>query len=221
MFYDALENKHGLKHDPWKALAVPRPIGWISCRAHDGVVNLSPYSFFNAVADRPHYVVFGSAGRKDSLKIIEETGEFVCNLATYDLREQMNLSSAAVPYGVNEFGIAGLTAAPCEIVKAPRIKEAAASFECKLHQVMPLPGAGKYRQSYFLAIGLVVGIHIDDRYITDGMVDTAAMKPIARLGYMDYAVVTPETMFAMNRPDVDAAGNVVDASGKPWDGVYR
>jgi flavin reductase (DIM6/NTAB) family NADH-FMN oxidoreductase RutF len=220
MYYDALENKHGLKHDPWKALAVPRPIGWVSSMSRDGIVNLAPYSFFNAVADRPHYVVLGSGGRKDSLRNIEDSGEFVCNVATYDLREHMNMTSATVPYGVDEFKIGKLTAAPCRQVKAPRIKEAAASFECRLHQVMPLPGAGKYQQSYFLAIGLVVGIHIDDRYIKDGLIDTAAMKPIARLGYMDYAVVSADNMFAMNRPDVDDKGNAI-APSQTWDGKYR
>jgi flavin reductase (DIM6/NTAB) family NADH-FMN oxidoreductase RutF len=221
MFYDALENQHGLRHDPWKALAVPRPIGWISSRSRDGIVNLAPYSFFNAVADRPHYVVFGSAGIKDTLKNIEDSGEFVCNLATYDLRNHMNMTSAAVPYGVDEFAIGGLTAAKCEMVSAPRVKEAAAAFECRHHQTIALPGAGKYGASYHLVIGLVVGIHIDDRYIKDGLIDTAAMKPIARLGYMDYAVVTAETMFSINRPEVGPDGTVSDVSAQAWDGTYR
>jgi flavin reductase (DIM6/NTAB) family NADH-FMN oxidoreductase RutF len=220
MFYDALENKHGLPHDPFKALIVPRPIGWISTVSAAGVANLAPYSFFNAVAEKPHYVVFGSAGIKDSLANIEETKEFVCNIATYELREHMNMSSAAVPRGVDEFPLSGLTAAKSNLVSAPRIKEAAAAFECKLQQVVPLPGAGKYNQAYYMVIGLVVGIHIDDRYIKDGLIDTAAMKPIARLGYMDYAVVTPETMFSINRPDVDASGTVSVAPAV-WDGKYR
>jgi flavin reductase (DIM6/NTAB) family NADH-FMN oxidoreductase RutF len=220
MFYDALENKHGLPHDPFKALIVPRPIGWISSVSADGTANLAPYSFFNAVAEKPHYVVFGSAGIKDSLANIQETQEFVCNIATYDLREHMNMSSAAVPPGVDEFPLAGLTAVKSNLVSAPRVKEAAAAFECRLHQVIPLPGAGKYRQAYHLVIGLVVGIHIDDRFIKDGLIDTGAMKPIARLGYMDYAVVTPETMFSINRPDVDADGKVTTAPAV-WDGRYR
>jgi flavin reductase (DIM6/NTAB) family NADH-FMN oxidoreductase RutF len=220
MFYDALENKHGLAHDPFKALAVPRPIGWISTVSAAGVANLAPYSFFNAVAEKPHYVVFGSAGIKDSLANIEETKEFVCNIATYELREHMNMSSAAVPRGVDEFPLSGLTAAKSNLVAAPRIKEAAAAFECKLHQVIPLPGAGKYKQAYFMVIGMVVGIHIDDRYIKDGLIDTGAMKPIARLGYMDYAVVTPETMFSINRPDVDSTGKV-SMPPAAWDGKYR
>jgi len=220
MFYDTLENKHGLPHDPFKALAVPRPIGWISSVSADGIANLAPYSFFNAVAEKPHYVVFGSAGIKDSLANIQETKEFVCNLATYDLREHMNMSSAAVPRGVDEFPLAGLTAIKSNLVKAPRVKEAAAAFECRLHDVIPLPGVGRYKQSYNLVIGLVVGIHIDDRYIVDGQIDTGAMQPIARLGYMDYAVVKRENMFSINRPDVDADGKVTVVPSQ-WDGKYR
>ena len=107
MFYETADNKHGLRHDPYKALAVPRPIGWISSIGKDGICNLAPYSFFNAVSEKPHYVVFGSSGRKDSLTFIEETGEFVCNLATWDLREHMNTTSATVPRGVDEFPLAG------------------------------------------------------------------------------------------------------------------
>ena len=220
MFYDALENRHGLSHDPFKALAVPRPIGWISTVSSSGIANLAPYSFFNAVAEKPHYVVFGSAGIKDSLANIQETKEFVCNLATYDLRDHMNMSSASVPRGVDEFPLAGLTAIKSNLVQPPRVKEAAAAFECRLHQVIPLPGVGRYHQSYNLVIGLVVGIHIDDRFIKDGRIDTGAMKPIARLGYMDYAVVTPETMFSINRPDVDGDGKVTVVPAV-WDGKYR
>ncbi len=221
MFYDAIENRHGLKHDPWKSLIVPRPIGWISTCSKDGTANLAPYSFFNAVADRPHYVVIGSAGVKDTERNIEEQGDFVCNLATYDLREQMNATSAAVPYGVDEFKLGSLTAVKSEKVSAPRVKEAAAAFECRHHQTIALPGAGRYQGSYNLIIGVVVGIHIDDRFIRDGIVDTAAMRPIARLGYMDYAVVTPETVFSLNRPEVDESGKVVSLSPKAWDGKYR
>ena len=220
MFYDAIENKHGLKHDPFKALAVPRPIGWISTVSAGGLANLAPYSFFNAMADRPHYVVFGSAGIKDSLSNIEETKEFVCNLATYDLRNHMNMSSAAVPRGVDEFPLAGLTATKSELVKPPRVKEALAAFECRHHQTIALPGAGRYKAAYHMVIGIVVGIHIDDRFVKDGMIDVGAMKPIARLGYMDYAVVTPETIFSLNRPEVDENGKAI-APPADWDGKYR
>jgi flavin reductase (DIM6/NTAB) family NADH-FMN oxidoreductase RutF len=220
MFYDTLENRHGLKHDPFKALMVPRPIGWISTRSADGVANLAPYSYFNAVGDRPHYLMFGSSGRKDSLSNIEATGQFTCNLVSYELREAMNMTSAPVAHGVDEFGIAGLTAAPGRLVKAPRVAESPAAFECRHHQTIPLPGAGRFEANAFLVIGLVVGIHIDERILKDGRVDVGAMRPVARLGYMDYAVVTPETMFSINRPDV-AADGTVKGPAAAWDGVYR
>lgn len=214
MFYDAIDNRHGLPHDPLKALVTPRPIGWISTISEDGICNLAPYSFFNAVGEKPGYVVFGSAGMKDSLRNITATGEFVCSLATWDLRYHMNLSSAAVPYDVDEFPIAGLTAAPSHFVKPPRVKESPAALECRHFQTIALPGAGRYQQSYNLVIGQIVGVHIDDRFIKNGIVDTAAMRPIARLGYMDYAVVTPETVFTLTRPEVDDKGRIVPGSVK-------
>jgi flavin reductase (DIM6/NTAB) family NADH-FMN oxidoreductase RutF len=212
VFYDAISNDHGLKHDPWKALVVPRPIGWISTLSADGVCNLAPYSFFNATSERPHYVMFGSAGRKDSVRNIEETGEFVCSLATYELRFHMNTTSAPVPHGIDEFPLAGLTVAPSRMVRPPRVKESPVAFECQYWRTIELPpalpggGAG-----YSVVFGLVVGIHIDDSVITDGIVDSAAMQPIARLGYMDYTVVTPESVFTIQRPTVDTAGRVIQA----------
>ncbi len=214
MHYDAIENRHGLPHDPLKALITPRPIGWISTVSASGVCNLAPYSFFNGVGEKPGYVVFGSAGMKDSLKNIAETGEFVCSMSTYALREHMNMSSASVPYGVDEFPLAGLTATASKFVKPPRVKESPAALECRHFQTIALPGAGRYDHSYNLVIGLIVGIYIDDAYIKNGIVDTVAMRPIARLGYMDYAVVTPETAFTISRPDVDAAGHVITATAK-------
>ena len=223
MFYDSIENKHGLKHDPFKALIVPRPIGWISTISNAGIANIAPYSFFNAVAERPHYVVFGSAGLKDSLTNINENGEFVCSLASYELRHEMNTTSAAVPPGVDEFPLAGLTAAASRLVKPPRVKDAPAAFECKLWKTIDLPPAApNQRSGYTMVIGMVVGIHIDDRFIKDGIVDTGAMRPIARLGYMDYGVINPENVFTINRPEVGTDGRVVNAKpeGK-WDGKYR
>jgi flavin reductase (DIM6/NTAB) family NADH-FMN oxidoreductase RutF len=210
MFYGTLENKHGLKHDPFKSLIAPRPIGWISTVGSDGVCNIAPYSFFNAMSEKPHYVVFGSAGMKDTLRNVAETGEFVCSLSTWDLREHMNTTSAAVPYGVDEFPIAGLTAQASRLVKPPRVKESPAALECKHFQTINLPPAAPgQKEGYAMVIGLVVGIHIDDKFIANGIVDTGAMRPISRLGYMDYAVVTPETIFTMDRPGVDAAGRVI------------
>jgi flavin reductase (DIM6/NTAB) family NADH-FMN oxidoreductase RutF len=209
MFYDAIVNAHGLKYDPFKALIAPRPVGWISTVSRDGVANLAPYSFFNAVSEKPAYVVFGSAGVKDSLANIRETGEFVCSLATYDLRHQMNMTSASVPHGVDEFALGGLTAAKSNLVKPPRVKESPVAFECRHFQTIDLPPNPGAKSGYHMVIGLVVGIHIDDRYIRNGLVDTAAMRPIARLGYMDYAVVTPETTFTIDRPNVGKDGKVI------------
>lgn len=223
MFYDAIENKHGLKHDPFKALMVPRPIGWISTISKEGVANIAPYSFFNAVAERPHYVVFGSAGIKDSLQNINDTGEFCCSLANWDLRYEMNTTSAAVPHNIDEFPLAGITAKASKMVKPPHVKESPAVFECKLYKTMELPPAApNQRAGYTMVIGMVVGIHIDDRFVHDGIVDTGAMRPIARLGYMDYGVVTPENVFTINRPEVGPDGRLVNArpEGK-WDGQYR
>lgn len=207
MHYDAIANTHGLKRDPLKALAVPRPIGWISTMSTSGRTNLAPYSFFNCMSEKPAYVVFGSAGVKDSLANINETGEFVCSMATYDLRNEMNMTSAMVPHEINEFALAGLEPAPSRFVKPPRVKQSPAAFECRHWQTIALPPADGAREhvDYHLVIGLVVGVYIDDRFIIDGIVDTPTMQPIARLGYMDYAVVRPDTVFTIERPGVAEA----------------
>jgi len=197
MFYDATTNDHGLKHDPFKALIVPRPIGWISTVSMAGVLNLAPYSFFNGVSTDPHIVMFASAGRKDSQRNAEETGQFVCNLASWDQREAMNTSSATVGPEIDEFALAGLETEPSRLVKPPRVKGAPAHFECVWLQTVPL-SARDGRHTYDLVLGEVIGIHIDDRFVADGMVDTAAMKPIARLGYHDYSVV--DEVFTLKRP---------------------
>lgn len=198
MFYEVAKG-HGLSYDPFKALVAPRPIGWISAMSAKGEVNLSPYSFFNAVSDNPHMVGFSSQGIKDAITFVEETGEFVCNLATYDLRDQMNATSAPLPRGQNEMAFAGLTAAPSRLVKPPRVAESPVALECKLLRIIPLePLEGEAK--YHFVIGQVVAVHIDDRFIVDGMVDTAAMRPIARAGYKDYFVGTPETKFSITRP---------------------
>lgn len=221
MFYDAIENKHGLKHDPFKALIVPRPIGWIGTVSPAGIANLAPYSFFNAMGEKPHYVVFGSAGLKDSLKNIQATGEFTCSLATYELRDQMNTTSAAVPYGVDEFPLAELTAVKGRMVKAPYVKESPAVFECKHWQTIDLPGLDGKPGNYHMVIGRVVGIHIDDRFVKNGLVDTGAMRPIARLGYMDYGVIHPENVFSINRPEVGPDGKLLAKKAGTWDGTFR
>lgn len=212
MFYENNPKAHGLAHDPFKALVAPRPIGWISAMSAKGEVNLSPYSFFNAFSDDPNIVAFSSNGRKDALHFIEETGEFVCNLVTFDLREAMNDTSAPLARGQNEMEHAGLTAAPSFVVKPPRVAEAPAALECKWLKTVPLEPLGGGPPAYFLVIGQVVGVYIDDRFIHDGIVDASAMRPIMRGGYRDYFVVTPEAKFTMTRPrgggDLAAEGAV-------------
>ena len=203
MFYDAVKNDHGFQYDPFKAIVAPRPIGWISSLAKDGTVNLAPYSFFNAFAQSPHYIAFGSGqsvrnGLKDSLSNIEATGEFVLNLATWDLRENMNESSRNATPDVDEFSLAGLEKAPSVLVKPPRVAGIAAAMECRHHQTVPLPDDNGDVHDH-MVIGRVVGIYIDDAFINDGRVDTAGMQPIGRLGYSEYAVVTEA--FRMRRPD--------------------
>jgi len=223
MFYDTAANKHGLKHDPFKSLIVPRPIGWISTISNEGVANIAPYSFFNAMGEKPHYVVFSSAGMKDSLRNIEQNGEFVCSLANWDLRYEMNATSAAVPYGVDEFPLATLTGVASSLVKPPRVKGAPAAFECKLWKTIDLPPTKPGEKSnYTMVIGHVVGIYIDDTFVKDGMIDTGAMRPIARLGYMDYGVINPENVFTINRPEVGKDGKVINLRPeKEFDGQYR
>ncbi len=198
MFYDARKNDHGHEYDPFKAIVAPRPIGWISSLSPEGVANLAPYSFFNAMSDNPHYVVFGSAGRKDSIRNIEATGEFVHNMATFKLREQMNASSAPVAEGVDEFDLAGLEKASCKLVKPPRVAASPVSLECKYVKTVELPGHDNAAGGYAIVVGEVIGVHIDDSFIEDGRVNTAAMQPITRMGYSEYAVVTEA--FRMRRP---------------------
>jgi flavin reductase (DIM6/NTAB) family NADH-FMN oxidoreductase RutF len=198
MFYDARSNDHGLPHDPFKAIAAPRPIGWVTAMSAKGEINLSPYSFFNGINSRPPAVMFSSEGRKDALTFIAETKEFVCNLATWDLREAMNATSAPLPRGVNEMERAGLEAAPSRLVRPPRVKASPCALECKLLQIVSPDGIDGSPLGCHLVIGQVIGVHIDERFIRNGLLDTAAMKPIARCGYNNYAVV--ESQFEMIRP---------------------
>jgi flavin reductase (DIM6/NTAB) family NADH-FMN oxidoreductase RutF len=198
MFYDAVANTHGLQWDPFKALVSPRPIGWISTLGKSGVVNLAPYSFFNAVSTDPHFVMFSSGGRKDSQRNAEETGEFVCSLATYDLREAMNRTSQHVGPDVDEMALAGLTPAPSKIVAPPRVAESPVAFECRYWRTIELPGPDGGPGTHAIVLGQVVGVHIDDAAIVAGKVDVTRLKPIARLGYGDYAVI--DEVFELTRP---------------------
>lgn len=203
MFYRT-DEPHGLPHNPFNALVVPRPIGWISSLDPHGRANLAPYSFFNAVAYSPPQVVFAATGPhraggdKDSVYNIERTGEFVCNLVTVDLAERMNLTSVDAPRDSDEFEVAGLTKAPSTLVKPPRVAESPAHLECTLVRIVELLTDDAVKAPNRLVIGKVVGIHIDDAVLTDGRVDLALSRPLARLGYMDYAPVLD--IFEMTRP---------------------
>jgi flavin reductase (DIM6/NTAB) family NADH-FMN oxidoreductase RutF len=200
MFYEPAKHNHGLPHDPFKAIVAPRPIGWITSMNARGEINLAPYSFFNAVSGNPPTVMFSSEGRKDSVTFVDETKEFVCNLATWDTREQMNKTSAPYPRGVNEMREAGLEAAPSVLIKPPRVAAAPCALECKWLQTVQLQDLEGTATNRYVIFGQVVGVHIDDRFIKDGLLDTAAMRPIARAGYHDYFVATAETRFAIDRP---------------------
>ncbi len=205
MFYDDPRN-HGLPYNPFKALVAPRPIAWVSSQDTEGVLNLAPYSFFNAMADSPPIIVFApnnprmGGGRKDTLTNIEATNQFVVNLCSSDLRDQMNTSSAHVPPDVDEFALSGLTPAPCVHVKVPRVKEAMAALECEFMFRVRLPSTSPKAENNAV-FGKVVGVHIDDSILENGMVQMDRYKPLGRLGYMDYTVV--DNVFAMDRPDQD------------------
>ncbi|WP_299820845.1 flavin reductase family protein [uncultured Roseibium sp.] len=198
MFYETEKNDHGLPHNPFKAIVAPRPIGWISTLDKEGRSNLAPYSFFNCVCDRPPIVVFSSTGYKDSVANVDATGEFVCNMASWDLKDEMNVSSAAVPHETSEFGLSGLEMAPSRMIKAPRVAKAVTALECKHLQTLHLKGLDGAETDSYMVMGQVVGVHIDDNVIVDGRVDVTRYKPLSRLGYMDYAVITE--VFQMGRP---------------------
>ena len=191
-------DKGRLPHDPFKAIVAPRPIGWISTRALDGRINLAPYSYFNGFCSSPPIVGFSSEGWKDSATFARESGEFVANLATSELREPMNATSAPFPRGENEFSRARLTMAECRLVAAPRVAESPAAMECKVVEVVEIPTQVGARNGSVLTLGEVVAFHIDERYLSDGRFDTVRAHPLARCGYQDYAIV--ESLFAMARP---------------------
>ncbi|MGK6316788.1 flavin reductase family protein [Neorhizobium sp. DT-125] len=199
MFYTTDTNQHGLRHDPFKAIVAPRPIGWIGTKGRDGSINLSPYSFFNVVSDRPKLVMFSSSGRKHSLKNAEETGVFTASLASRHLAEKVNASSAAVPYGVSEFELAGLTAKMAELIDAPYVAEAYAALECRVTQVIQPKGLDGEEAEAFMVFGQVVGIHISEEILRNGRIDMSLARPIARMGYRDYADGGSD-VFEMVRP---------------------
>lgn len=207
MFYETLANKHGLPHDPFLACVAPRPIGWVTTISLDGKTNLAPFSFYNAVAHRPPRVMFSGVGLhsdggiKESIRNAEQAGEFVLSIATWDLREQMNYTSAYFDRGVNEAEMADIALEPSTLVKPARVKASPIHLECIYHMTLRMPTADPAADNS-IVFGTVVGVHIDDRVLTDGRVDMTKVKPIGRLGYMDYCVV--DKIFTMDRPTVGA-----------------
>ncbi|WP_424969037.1 flavin reductase family protein [Dinoroseobacter sp. S76] len=200
MFYRP-EQGHDLPHNPFNAIVTPRPIGWISSRGADGRDNLAPYSFFNAVAYVPPQVMFASTSAKedrgdtkDSVANIRETGVFCVNIVSYALRDVMNVSSGAYGAEVDEFQKAGLEKADCETIACARVAASPANLECKLTQIVQLPGAAN-----FVVFGEVTGVHMRDEHIVDGRFDVTTYRPLSRLGYRDYACV--DNLFSLARPD--------------------
>ncbi len=192
---------HGLKHDPFNAIIGPRPIGWISTIDAAGVRNLAPYSFFNAFNYTPPILGFCSVGYKDSVRNAVQTGEFVWNLATRALAEEMNSSAATVPPEVDEFVLAGLTPVASRQVKAFRVGESRVAMECRLADVIQLKSAAGVSVASWLVLGEVVCVHIDRSLLKNGIYDTAAAHPILRAGGAGgYAEIRPEVMFEMMRP---------------------
>ena len=192
---------HGLKHDPFNALVAPRPIGWISTRSAQGALNLAPYSFFNAFNYTPPIVGFSSVTEKDSLRNARATGEFVWNLVTRPLAEAMNQTSASVGPEVDEFALAGLTPAPSRIVGVPRVLQSPVAMECKVSQIVQLQAADGTPANTWMVFGEVVGVHIDESLLVDGVYDTGLAEPVMRGGGpADYFSVGPAQRFRMRRP---------------------
>lgn len=198
MDYDPRSEPHGLARDPTTSLVVPRPIGWITTISPAGVVNLAPYSFFNLIAGKPPFVMFASHPRKHSQHNAETGGEFVANLATYALREEVNATSAVLDESESEPDVVGLEMIPSRFVKPPRVARSPVAIECKYLQTVRLMRSNGETTNSSVIIGEVVNFHIDDAVIVDGMIDIERMRPIARLGYMDYCVV--DNVFTMLRP---------------------
>jgi flavin reductase (DIM6/NTAB) family NADH-FMN oxidoreductase RutF len=199
MFYEPEKrDRQFLPHDPFKALVAPRPVGWISTMGAAGQLNLAPYSYFNGFSTRPMIVGFSSEGEKDSQVFAMETGEFVWCMATWDLREAMNATAASLPRGQSEFDHARLETAPSRLVRPPRVKGSPAALECRVTEMVRLRDLDGSDTGRRLVLGRVVGVHLDERFVKDGWVDSAGMRPIARCGYDEYSVV--ERVFTMPRP---------------------
>jgi flavin reductase (DIM6/NTAB) family NADH-FMN oxidoreductase RutF len=203
MFYDPRHEPHGLPHSPLTALVVPRPIGWISTVSVDGVVNLSPYSFFNFVSVYAPFVMFSGAPPKDAQLNAERTGEFVANIATYDLRHEMNATSTEYGSHVSEPGMAKLAMVPSKNVRVPRVERSPIALECRYSKTVRLEPSDGSSNPSSVVFGEVVGVYISDDVLVDGIVDIKRVRPLGRLGYMDYCVV--DDIFSIDRPGAPEA----------------
>jgi flavin reductase (DIM6/NTAB) family NADH-FMN oxidoreductase RutF len=219
MFYEPEKDDHGLPFNPYKSIVVPRPIGWISTVDRKGVVNLAPYSQFNNLGYDPPYVMFsgnsfpGTGSRKDSVRNATDTGEFVVNMATYELREAVNITSQFLPHGVDEAALAGLEMIPSRIVNPPRVAASPVQLECRFHGSLVLPG-NAFDQVHHVVIGRVVGVHICDDVLTpEGKLDVLKMRPLARLGYFDYTTV--DTLFTMAPVGANLSAREAGLEGRP------
>ena len=217
MFYEPDKKNHGLRYTPFKSCVVPRPIGWISTCSRAGRVNLAPYSQSNILSYEPGFVMFSAGAqhpdghRKDSVINAEETGEFVFNMATYDLRDAVSLTASIIDSSIDEMSAAGLTAAPSRLVKPPRVLESPINIECKYYTTVVLPGHD-WTTNHYMVIGRVLGIHIKDDCITpEGKIDILKIRPLARLGYLDYTSV--ESIFPIEPAETAPAFRVRGLSG--------
>ena len=200
-YYYEPSQGHGLPHDPLNAIVGPRPIGWVSTRGSSGAVNLAPYSFFNLFNYKPPILGFSSTSAKHSLRNARETGEFVWNLATRDVAERMNATSATVPYETDEFVLAGLTPIPSRRVAPPRVAESPVHFECKVTEIVQLKDHRQVPAQAWLVLGEVVAVHIANALLKNGIFDTFGAGIVLRAGGPSgYAEITPDSRFDMTRP---------------------
>tara|TARA_Y100001934_G_C12334819_1_gene767021 strand:- start:335 stop:991 length:657 start_codon:yes stop_codon:yes gene_type:complete len=204
MFYETKKNNHGLKYNPFKSCIVPRPIAWITTTNDDGSYNCAPYSFFNGIAADPPMVMYATNGKqpmgnhKDSISNIRRNGEFVVNVVPFDAKDKMNETTAPLQPNESEIEVAKLEILESKIVTPARLKISPIHMECKVYKIIDLPTL-KSNEYNGMVLGSVIGIHINDEVIDDGKVNLDKIKPLARLGYLDYSVV--DNIFEMHRPE--------------------
>jgi flavin reductase (DIM6/NTAB) family NADH-FMN oxidoreductase RutF len=203
MHYDPRHEPCPLRFDPFKSCTVPRPIGWLSTIGADGIANLAPFSQWQNLTYDPPMVMFAAnrnpdGRRKDTVVNAEATGWFVWNMATWALREAVNISAVDFPPDVDEFARAGVTKAACIDAPCPRVAESPCHFECRYLSTTTLAGNSPMG-TVDVVFGAVARIHVrEDVVLASGKLDIAAIAPIARMGYHDYAVV--REVFEMRIP---------------------